>query len=58
MAMFSRSDDLRAAQFVDADAHGARFVRADLSGVVMRAVDVRDADIDALWLFDGETSCG
>ncbi len=32
-----------------------RFVRADLSGVVMRAVDVAGADIDAPWLFDGES---
>jgi hypothetical protein len=34
---------------------GARFVRADLSGVVMRAVDVQGADIDAPWLFDGDS---
>jgi DinB family protein len=34
----------------------ARFVRADLSGVVMRAVDVSGADIDAPWLFEGESS--
>jgi hypothetical protein len=33
---------------------GARFVRADLSGVVMRGVEVQGADIDAPWLFDGE----
>lgn len=40
--------------FVDVDLRGARFVRADLSGVVMRAVDVAGADIDAPWLLDGE----
>lgn len=34
---------------------GARFVSADLSGVVMRAVDVAGADIDAPWLLDGES---
>ena len=54
MATFTRSDDLQAAEFVDADLRNARFVRADLSGVVMRAVDVQGADIDAPWLFDGE----
>jgi hypothetical protein len=42
--------------FVDADLRGARFVRTDLSGVVMRAVDVQGADIDAPWLLDGESS--
>jgi hypothetical protein len=52
---FTRSDDLQGAEFVGADLRGARFVRADLSGVVMRAVDVQGADIDAPWLFDGET---
>lgn len=55
MATFTRSDDLRGAEFVDADLRGARFVRADLSGVVMRGVDVQRADIDAPWLFDGES---
>src|SRR5215475_3126523 len=55
MATFTRSDELQRAEFVDADLRGARFVRADLSGVVMRAVDVQGADIDAPWLFDGES---
>jgi hypothetical protein len=55
MATFPRSDDLQGAEFVDADLRGARFVRADLSGVVMRGVEVRGADIDAPWLFDGES---
>ncbi|MGH3151124.1 MAG: DinB family protein [Streptosporangiaceae bacterium] len=53
MATFTRSDDLRGAEFVRADLRGARFVGADLSGVVMRSVDVSGADIDAPWLFDG-----
>jgi uncharacterized protein YjbI with pentapeptide repeats len=53
MAAFTRSDDLQGAEFVDVNLCGARFVRADLSGVVMRAVDVRGADIDAPWLFGG-----
>jgi hypothetical protein len=55
MAAFTRSGDLQGAEFVDADLRGARFVRADLSGVVMRAVHVQGADIDAPWLFDGES---
>ncbi len=56
MAAFSRSDDLRGAEFVGTDLRGARFVRADLSDVVMRAVDVSGADIDAPWLFEGDIS--
>jgi hypothetical protein len=54
MATFTRSDDLQGAEFVEADLRCARFVRADLSGVVMRGVEVQGADIDAPWLFDGE----
>ena len=50
MTTFTRSDDLRGAEFVDADLRGARFVGADLSGVVMRGVNVDGADIDAPWL--------
>jgi hypothetical protein len=41
-----------AEEFVDADLRGARFVRADLSDVVMRGVDIAGADIDAPWLID------
>jgi hypothetical protein len=55
MATFARSDDLRGAEFVGADLRGARFVEADLSGVVMRGVYVHGADIDAPWIFDGES---
>jgi DinB superfamily/Pentapeptide repeats (8 copies) len=55
VAIFTRSDELQGAEFVDADLRGARFVRADLSGAVMRAVDVRGTDIDAPWLFNGES---
>jgi uncharacterized protein YjbI with pentapeptide repeats len=55
MATFSQSDELKGALFVDAVLRGARFVRADLSGVVMRGVDVQGADIDAPWLFNGES---
>jgi hypothetical protein len=41
------------AEFVDADLRGARFVRTDLSGAIMRAVDVQSADLDAPWLYYG-----
>ncbi|GAA5016990.1 DinB family protein [Actinopolymorpha pittospori] len=54
MATFTRSDDLRGAEFVDADLSGTRFIGADLSGVVMRGVEVQRADIDAPWLVHGE----
>jgi hypothetical protein len=50
MATFTRTDELRGAQFVVADLTGARFIEADLSGVVMRGVDISGADIDAPWL--------
>src|SRR5262245_50287066 len=55
MATFTRSDDLRGSEFIGTDLRDARFVEADLSGVVMRGVEVRAADIDAPWLSDGET---
>ena len=65
MATFTRSDDLQGAEFIGTDLRGAQFTRADLSGammravdfsgVVMRAADVQRAEIDAPWLFDGET---
>jgi hypothetical protein len=54
MAKFTRSDDLKAAEFVGTDLSGARFVEADLSGVVMRGVEVQRMDIDAPWLVHGE----
>ncbi len=41
--------------FVDRDLRGARFVRSDLTGAVMRGVQIGGADIDAPWLLDGET---
>lgn len=55
MATFTRSDELRGAEFIEADLRGARFVEADLAGVVMRGVEVRRADIDAPWLVHGES---
>lgn len=54
MATFGQSDDLQGATFTDANLRGARFVRSDLSGAVMRAMEIRDADIDAPWLADGD----
>lgn len=53
MPSFTRSDDLAAATFVETSLRGARFVGADLTGVVMRGVEVRETDIDAPWLSDG-----
>ncbi|MFC8922892.1 DinB family protein [Cellulosimicrobium sp. NPDC057127] len=53
MARFTRSDDLRGATFEGADLHRARFVESDLSGVVMRGVQVEGMDVDAPWLPDG-----
>jgi hypothetical protein len=50
MTAFTSSDDLQGARFVDTNLQGARFVGADLSGVVMRGVQVEEADIDAPWL--------
>ncbi len=44
------------AEFIDADLRGARFTRSDLTGAVMRGVDVAGADIDAPWLLDGEST--
>ena len=52
---FTRSDDLQGAEFLDVDLRGARFIGADLSGVVMRGVEVREAEIDAPWLSNGQS---
>ncbi len=45
-----------AQEFVEADLSGARFVRSDLSGAVLRGVIVDGVEIDAPWLLDGESS--
>jgi len=55
MAATGESDE-HAPTFIDRDLRGARFVRSDLSGTVMRGVDVAGADIDAPWLLDGVSS--
>jgi hypothetical protein len=39
-------------EFVNRDLRGARFISSDLSGVVMRGVDIAGADIDAPWLME------
>lgn len=50
----TRSGDLSGTRFVGANLRGARFVESDLTGVVMRGVEVRGLDIDAPWLADGD----
>lgn len=54
MATFHRSDDLQGAEFIEVNLRGARFVESDLTGVVMRGVEVMRTDIDAPWLPHGE----
>lgn len=39
-------------EFLGADLRGARFERCDLSGAVMRSVDLQAADLDAPWLME------
>jgi hypothetical protein len=53
VAPFTRSDDVRGAEFIGADLRGARFAEADLSGVVMRGVNAGGVDIDDPFLCDG-----
>src|SRR5262245_35287784 len=53
MARFTRSDDLRGAEFVGVDLRGARFIEGDMSGVVMRGVDLGGMEIDGPWLRHG-----
>ena len=40
-------------EFTDAALQGARFVRTDLTGAVMRGVLIEGADIEAPWLLEG-----
>jgi hypothetical protein len=56
MATFTRSDDLRGAEFIEADLREAMFVGATLSGAVMRGVDVQGMDIDSPWLMEHDGS--
>jgi uncharacterized damage-inducible protein DinB len=55
MATFTESDELQGAEFVGANLRGSRFVESDLSGAVMRGVEVSGVDIDAPWLVHGES---
>jgi hypothetical protein len=52
MPTFTQSDDLTKAEFRGVNLTGARFVESNLSGVVMRGVNVAGLDIDAPWLFE------
>jgi uncharacterized damage-inducible protein DinB len=56
MATFDSSDVFTDARFTDSDLTRARFVGCDLSGVVMRGVQIASADIDAPWIFEGDGS--
>jgi hypothetical protein len=55
MARFNQFNDLRAAEFIGADLRGARFIESDLTGIVMRGVEIPDADIEAPWLFEAQS---
>jgi hypothetical protein len=55
MVTFTTSDQLRGAELVDVDLRDSRFVGSDLSGAVLRGVDVQGTEIDAPWLFDGSS---
>ncbi len=46
-------DDEEPRTFTDANLRGARFVRSDLSGAVLRGVEIAGAEIDSPWLLEG-----
>jgi len=50
------TDRLEGAALVEVSLRGTRFTDCDLSGVVMRAVELADIDIDAPWLFESATT--
>lgn len=56
MATFGRTDELQGALFRGVNLRGARFVESDLSGIVMRGIDIADADIDAPWITEPDAS--
>jgi len=56
MATFGQSDELHDSEFRGVDLSRSRFVGCDLVDVVMRAVDVTGAEIDAPWLLEGDGS--
>lgn len=49
-----KAENLEASEFIEVDLRRSRFVSSDLSGAVMRGVEVRDVEIDSPWLFDGD----
>lgn len=54
MATYNQGDELKGAEFRDANLTGARFVECDLTGVVVRGSEVARMDIDAPWLVHGD----
>jgi hypothetical protein len=54
MATYNRDDDLKGAEFRDANLTGARFIECDLTDVVVRGSEVARMDIDAPWLVHGD----
>ncbi len=54
MVDFSHTNELKEAQFSYVDLRDARIVESDLSGAVMRAVEVSGMEIDAPWLVHGK----
>lgn len=52
MTEFTESDDLRGARFYGVDLREAHIAESDLSGAVLRGVEVRGLEIDAPWLAD------
>ncbi|MCW2814457.1 MAG: pentapeptide repeat protein [Nocardioides sp.] len=49
------TDQLEGAHLVEVSLRGTRFTDCDLTGVVMRSVELADVDVDAPWLFETET---
>lgn len=49
------TDHLAGAHLVEVSLRGTRFTDCDLTGVVMRSVELADVDIDAPWLLEAET---
>ncbi len=53
MTAFDESDVRRQTSYLNLYLSGARFVGCDLSGAVLRGVDVGGAEIDSPWLLEG-----
>lgn len=50
------SGDLSGAEFADARLTGARFLRCDLTDVVVRGSELQRVELDSPWLFEGKNS--